>query len=373
MKNFLPRRRSNEGWTLIEMMIAVPVAALAMLLIFSVIWGGTRLVTRNFSVNLAHMNVVSPMQQLSNDVHMAIAAPQLTGTLAAGALGTVPGGYSGGTKSWMNGKMTSWSLPVVTGSGPAAGIQLYLMVGSTYATGSNYTDPFGAYTATKAGYPVANGSYSANASTISIELLTASDQTLFTSATSGMHLCIPSVPVLISGSNYAMVDRKITAVSFSGSPGSSGSASTLVATCTLSGTLGAAFQTYGTRSNSTMAAVLAYLVEPVNYFVCGTDLIRLNYDGNWTLVMRNVLPTNKNWSVAQPFSMPWPYAQSFLSNSADGQRAVSVRLAGSNPDYTTTVTLSSDANNKYRGVNSDMLLYDIVLWSRMPLFDEVAR
>ena len=373
MKHLLSRRRSKEGWTLFEMLVAVPVASIAMLLVFSVIWCGTRLVTRNLSVNLAHMNVVSPMQQLSNDVHMAIAAPQLTGTLASGARGTVPSGYSGGTKSWTTGKMTAWSLPVVSGSGPAAGIQLYLMVGSAYATGSSSTDPFGTYTATKAGYPVANGSYAANANTISLELLTTADKTLFTSATSGIHLCIPSVQVLVSGTNYAMVDRKITAVSFSGLPASSGSASTLVATCTLSGTLGGALQTYGTRSNSTTAAVLAYLVAPVNYFVCGSDLIRLNYDGNWSIVMRNVLPTNKNWSVAQPFSMPWPYTQSFLSNSADGQRAVSVRLAGTNPDYATNVTLTSDVNNRFRGVNSDMLLYDIVLWSRMPLFDEMAR
>ena len=265
--------------------------------------------------------------------------------------------------------MTSWSLPIVSGSGPAAGIQLYLMVGSSYAVNNS----FGSYTATKAGFPVANGSYAANTSSISIELATSADQTLLTSATSGMHLCIPSAPVLISGSNYAMLDKKITAVSFSGSPGSSGTASTLVATCTLSGTLGAAVQTYGTRSNSSTAAVLAYLVAPVNYFVCGTDMIRLNYDGNWETVMRNVLPTNKNWALAQPFSMPWPYTRSFLSNSADGQRAVSVRLAATNADYTTNVTLTSDANSIYRGANSDMLLYDIVLWSRMPLFDEMAR
>jgi len=373
MRRASPNKRQKRGWTLIEMLIAVPVAAIAMMIIFTVVWNGTRLVTRNLSLNLAHMNVVSPMQRLSDDVHLAIAAPQLTGTLASGATGTVPGGYSGGTKSWSTGKMSTWSIPVVTGSGPAAGIQLYLMAGAAYTTGSGYTDPFGAYAATKAGYPVANGSYAANASSISIELVTSADQTLFTSATAGMHLCIPSAPILISGSNYRMLDCKITAVSFSGSPASSGSASTLVVNCTLSSTLGYAISTYGTRSNSSTAAVLAYLVAPVNYFVCGTDMIRLNYDGKWETVMRNVLPTNKNWAQAQPFSMPWPYAKSFLSNSADGQRAVSVRLAATNADYTTNVTASSDVNNKYRGANADMLLYDIVLWSRMPLFDEMAR
>ena len=377
MKELLPRRRQKEGWTLIEMLVAIPVASIAMLIIFSVIWAGTRLITRNLSVNLAHMNVVSPMQRLSDDVRMAIATPQLTGTLAAGALGTVPGGYaSGSTKAWSRGKTTSWSLPVVSGSGPAAGIQLYLMVGSTYTTGSNYTDPFGAYPVTKAGYPVANGSYTSSATSINIELTTSADQALFTSAANGMHLCIPSAPVLVSGTgNYAMADKKITGVTFSGAAASGTNASTLVATCSFAGTLGISgtLQTYGTRTANTSATVLVYLVEPVNYFVCGTDMIRLNYDGNWEVVMRNVLPTNKTWTQAQPFSMPWPYTKSFLSTSADGQRAVRVRLAATNPDYTSNVTLSSDINNRFRGLNSDMLLYDIDLWSRMPIFDELVR
>jgi len=246
-----------------------------------------------------------------------------------------------------------------------------LMVGSTYSVNNT----FGPYNASKAGYPVANGSYASNSSSISIELATSADQTLLMSATNGMHLCIPSAPVLISGSNNAMVDKKITAVTFSGVAGNSGTASTLVATCTLSGQLGtiSAIQTNGTRSNSSTPVVLAYLVAPVNYLVCGTDMIRLNYDGSWQTVMRNVLPTNKTWAQAMPFSMPWPYTQSFLSSSKDGQRAVSVRLAASNADYTTNVTLSSDVNSRYRGVNSDMLLYDVVIWSRMQLFDEMAR
>ena len=370
----LRNKQPKEGWTLVEMLVALPVTGIAMLVIFSVIWGGTRLVTRNLSVNLAHMNVVSPMQRLSDDLHMAIAMPQLTNPLAAGAKGTVPGGCTNGgagsTKSWSTGKMTpgSYSLPIVLGSGPAAGIQLYLLVGSTYSV----NNAFGPYNANKSGFAVAAGSYAANSTTINIEVGTSADEALLISATKGMHLCIPSVPVLITGSNSAMLDKIVTSVNCNGTL-AGGTANTRIATCTVSGTLGVALQTFGTRSGTAAATVLSYLVAPVNYFVCGSDMIRLNYDGNWETVMRNVLPTSKKLAQAIPFSMPWPYNKSFLSNSKDGQRAVSVRLTASNPDYTTDVTLASDVNSKYRGVNSDMVLYDVVIWSRMQLFDEMAR
>ena len=170
-----------------------------------------------------------------------------------------------------------------------------------------------------------------------------------------------------------MLDAKISSVSFNGSLNTGGTASTLVANCTLSSTLGVAVQTNGTRANSSAPVVIGYLVAPVNYFVCGTDLVRLNYDGNWEIVMRSVLPTNNTWAQAKPFSMPWPYSLSFLSSSSDGRRAVSVRLVASNPNFTTTGTASSTVNNRFRGANGDMLLYDIVIWSRMSLFDELVR
>jgi|GEM_PF-2586676 len=368
----LHRFPHTKGYTLIEMLIATTVGSICMLLVFFIIWGGTRLVTRNLSLNLAHMNVVSPMQRLTEDMHLALASPQLTGTLAV-ATGTIPSGFSGaGTKSWGQGKMASWSFnpAVVSGTGPAEGVQIYRIVTQQYTTATS-----GSYTATEAGYPVALGTYSASSSTVSLELVDSNDQALLLSATNGLHLVIPSVCPLVSGSNYAMLDRKITAVSIAGTPATSGSASTstLVATCTLSGTLGLAFQTNGTRIYSTTAVVFAYLVAPVNYFMCGTDMIRLNYDGSWEVVMRNVVPTSSAWTQAKPFSMPWPYVTNFLSNADDGRRVVRIRLTASNPDYSTLSGASSDANNRFRGANSDMILYDVDVWSRMQLFDEMVR
>ena len=372
----MKRKQDKAGFTLMEILTAIPVAVICIYLVFTLVWNGTRLVTRNFSINLAHLNVVSPMQGFIDDIHMSMVSPQLTGPLANGAGGGVPSGYSGGAngsvKAFSMGKMTGWSLPVVTGSGPAEGVQLYLMASSQYAVSGT----FGSYNGSASGFPVANGSYLANASTLNLEVATTADEMLLASATNGMRLCIPAVCSLISGSNYSMFDRKITNVTFSGAI-ASGTANTRIASCTLSGTIGTVVQSAGTRSTSSSPVLLAYLVTPVNYFICGTDLIRLNYDGNWRVLMRNVLPTNLSWTQAKPFSMPWPYTQSFLSTTVDGRRAVKIRLTSSNPDYTTVSGTNKEVNDasnlRYRGAGADMLLYDIVIWSRMQLFDEVAR
>lgn len=361
----------RAGYTIVEMIVATGVGSICLVVVFALIWGGSRLISRNVSLNLAHLNVVSPMQRISDDIHMSLVTPQLTGTLAAGATGTVPGGYGGGgTKAWRQGKMTnqSWNFPIVSSAGPAEGFQVYLMASMQNAVAST----FGSYNSSNGGFVVSNGSYLATATTIALEVPDSASQALVTSATNGMRLCIPSACVLLSGTNYAMVDRKITAVSISGSLGASGTSSNMIATCTLSAPLGTLIQSAGTRIYSSSAVVTAYLVTPVNYFVCGTDLIRLNCDGNWQVVMKNVLSTNSSLAQAKPFSMPWPYTQSFLSSANDGVRAINIRLVASNAEYATSGT-NSQINNIYRGANADMVLYDLLIWSRMQLFDEVVR
>ena len=343
------------GFTLIELLISILVTMICFIVILSVVWTGMRAITRNTSVNLAHLNMVLPMQRLVDDVHSALVTPTLTGTLASvGASSVVPVGFSGGgTKNSTGGKMTSATFATVNVSGTTAGLALYLLVSSTYSV----ADVTGTYNVNNAGFPVAVGTYAPTSKTINLELQTSADKTLFLSATNGMHLCIPSGTV--------MLDQRITGISVTGSAGSSGTASTLVATCTLSGSLGVQISTNGTRTSNSGAVVLAYLAAPVNYFVCGTDLIRLTYDGTWEVVMRNVLSADSMAAQATPFCLPEPYSYSPLSTGTDGRRAVTIRMAASNPDYSNNIN--------FRGTNSNMLLYDFTVWSRMQLFDEISR
>ena len=86
----MKRKQDKAGFTLMEILTAIPVAVICIYLVFTLVWNGTRLVTRNFSINLAHLNVVSPMQGFIDDIHMSMVSPQLTGPLANGAGGVSP-------------------------------------------------------------------------------------------------------------------------------------------------------------------------------------------------------------------------------------------------------------------------------------------
>ncbi|XHR29379.1 MAG: hypothetical protein ACFUZC_02215 [Chthoniobacteraceae bacterium] len=341
--------------TLVEVMVTLPIALLCVTLLLTVIWIGTRLVARNLTINLAHVDVAMPMQTLADDVHASIAMPVLTGALTGA--GVLPPGL-GGSKTASSGKMTAWSLASPTG-GNAPGLTLYVVTSATAQVDGIY----GSYLANYAAFPVASGNYSSSSTSLSLELVTEADKALFTSA-AGMHLCLPGAGIVATTSTN-MVDVKISKVSFAGTAGTSASNSTLVATCALSSTLGTSFSTAGARSTTSSYVYQAYLVAPVTYVVCGTDLVRINYDGSWKIVMRNLLK-NDTTTIA-PFSLPYPndLGVSFLTTSTVGRRAVTVRFATTNPDY---------SNLQYGTASmSNMLLYDVTLWSRAQFYDEISR
>lgn len=347
--------RRQKGFTLAEMLIGIAVGSICLVMVFSVIWTGTKLVTRNMSVNLSHFGTIQPMQQITDDVHSAVIMPTLTGALTA-ASNTVPPGFTGGgTKNWSGGTMKNWSFAsVTTGATPAAGLSLYLPASTMYARTSTPLASGSTYSASGASFVVSGSTFAANSATISLELKSDAEGTLFRSSTNGMYLYIPSASV-----NGTSLLRKINSVSVNGSV----NANTLLATCTLSSTLGVTVTSGGTRSNNSGVLVQAYLVVPVNYFVCGTDLIRLNYDGNWQVIMRNLVPVPPAVAPAlpAPFSVPWPPTVSYLASAPDGRRAVNVSLAASNPDYSNNVNT--------RGTGSNMLLNNVLIWSRMQKYD----
>ncbi len=342
--------------TLVEVLVTLPIALLCVALLLTVIWIGTRLVARNLTINLAHVDVATPMQVLADDVHASIAMPVLTGSLSG--TGVLPPGL-GGAKTASSGKMTTWSLASPT-SETAPGLTLYVVTSATgLATGS-----YGGYPTNYVAFPVASGNYSSSSTSLSLEIRP-TDEALFTSAANGMHLCIPGAGIVATTSTN-MADVKISKVSFSGTAGTSDSNCTRVATCTLSNALGASFSTSGARSTTSSYIYQAYLVAPVTYVVCGTDLVRINYDGSWKIVMRNLLKSNSLSSIA-PFSLPYPNATgvSFLTTATAGRRAVTVRFATTNPDY---------SNLPYGTASmSNMLLYDVTLWSRAQFYDEISR
>jgi len=352
----------RNGFTLFELLISMTVGLLCLGIVLEIAWTGMRAMTRNTSVNLAHLNVVAPMQRLTDDVHSALTTGSLTGPLLSVASGSVvPTGFPGNyTKGVTSGTMISPTFTAAASNGTCAGVGLYLMVSSPYSV-SNTT---GTYSGNAASFSVANGTYDSASKTIDIELQTSGDKTLFLSAINGMHLCIPAAGIT-TGSNTVMLDQKITGVTVVGTAATSLASSTLVATCTLAGALGVKITANGTRNNNSAATVQAYLAAPVNYFVCGEELIRLNYDGYWEVVMRNVVSADNKAAQATPFRLPYPYSVSPLSSGTDGQRAVTVRMAASNPDYGNNLTL--------RGANSNMLLYDFTVWSRMQSYDEMSR
>lgn len=234
-------------------MVAIPVALLVFLIVFTLASAGMNLVARNISTNLAHLNSLTSVQRLTGEVHSSVVEPWLTGTL------------------------TSGTFPLVSGTGPAAGVGLNLFVAGPFAVHNNSN---------------------ANNTSIAIELNGA-----VVNIQPGMHLQIPSY----QDASGVSIDKTITSVTNGTFPNLG-----------ISGTLGVTIVTQGGTgggSNGTQI-VPVYITLPVNYYVSGQSLIRRDACGNAATVLQNVLT-------------PLPFTKPDTTNA----RFLGVHLGASNPDY----------------------------------------
>lgn len=85
----------GRGFTLVELMIWMPVSLLVVAILFTAVWTGMNLAARNVSVNLAHMNARLTMERLTGEIHQAIKKPQLLGPLTSGSYPYVTGSATG--------------------------------------------------------------------------------------------------------------------------------------------------------------------------------------------------------------------------------------------------------------------------------------
>lgn len=247
----------RKGFSLAELLVAIPVGLLCAAILFGAVWAGMTLLARNVSINLAHMNALNPIERLTQDIHSAVTQPQLTDTL------------------------TSGTFPLVSGSGPAAGVSFELA-------------PLGPFT-------LFNNT-SANDTNIQVDMGTTDESVV----KAGMHLCIPSYSV----------DVAIVSVNDGGNH----------VNCKIGSAVGVAMSTQtGTGGGSHGSQDIAvYFSNPINYYVAGGQLIRQDGIGNQTIILRNV-------STATPFTKP-----------TSDNRFVGVLLGATNPDYSNRKYGSAD-------------------------------
>jgi hypothetical protein len=231
----------TKGFSLTELLIAIPIALLCGAIAVGGLWAGMTLMARNVSTNLAHLNTLNPFDRLRQDIHQSVTKPLLTGTLT-----------------------TSGTFPLVSGTGPAAGLCLVVYGAGPYKLFNN-----------------------TNANDTNIQVDLGSDSSSVVQA--GMEMWIPSYNL----------DLKITSVT-GGSNGSNGNGNgTNHVNCKISTAIGQSISTQtGTGGGSNGSAdVPIYFVRQIHYYAANGQLLRKNETGANTVIVRNL-------NTPTPFTQP---------------------------------------------------------------------
>lgn len=72
-----PRKKTSDGFTVAEMMVAVGVLSILGLVFFQVLQSGLVLFSKNVAVNTAHQQAREGLNRLTRDIHAAVSIPQL--------------------------------------------------------------------------------------------------------------------------------------------------------------------------------------------------------------------------------------------------------------------------------------------------------
>lgn len=209
----ITNRRRRGAYTLLEVLIATPMAVMALGVVLTIAWAQMDMVGRNFATNIAHVNLLNPVQRLEYEVHMSVSEPELFSALSA-----------------------SGSYTAVSGTGPAIGVKLDLFLAGPFAIDSNVNSSG------------TNVVLERNGSTFQVQ--------------KGMSLCIPTYKTI----NGIPITRTIASVTNSESTVSLNLSEALGETIVTTGGTGGGF--------TGRQIVPVYISVPVFYYASGNMLIR---------------------------------------------------------------------------------------------------